>query len=152
MSKWGWTKQAYVTYRVPASLRASISSHLLTQRSQYPLLKEDTLNYRGLILWFKVYSLTKGYWDLKVLSWYRRARKSTYIPYANAHARMNACACPHVLNCLSMWRCIWSQCCSVPPPCSCNGMLPTMQCKMMSCCGHHVRYACMCMDAYMDSW
>ena len=36
----------------------------LAQRTQYPLIKEYTLNNRALIWWFKVYSLIKGYWDL----------------------------------------------------------------------------------------
>ena len=36
-----------------------------TKRSQYHLIKEYTVNYRGLhIMVYKVYSLIKGYWDL----------------------------------------------------------------------------------------
>ena len=39
-----------------------------TQRAQYPLIREYTLNYRGLrIMIYKVYSLIKGYWALWVI-------------------------------------------------------------------------------------
>ena len=40
-----------------------------TQRLQYPLSKEYTLNHiRDPILYFKVYSLIKGYWSLWKIS------------------------------------------------------------------------------------
>ena len=39
----------------------------ITQRAQYPLIKEYTVNHQGLhIMIYKLYSLIKSYWDLWV--------------------------------------------------------------------------------------
>ena len=47
------------------STRQELWHDLRTQKAQYPLTKEYTLNNRGAwILWFKVYYLIKGYWAL----------------------------------------------------------------------------------------
>ena len=46
----------------------TLKANVYTQGTQYTLIKENTLNYRGLnILISKVYSLIKGYWVLWVL-------------------------------------------------------------------------------------
>ena len=41
---------------------------LPTQRLQYPLIKEYTLNYNRSLIRIKVYSLIQGYWSLWVVS------------------------------------------------------------------------------------
>ena len=61
-SHYGYSSLVIIVRYYDALLWVTIVSNSTTQRTQYPLIKEYTLNLRT--LQFKAYSLIKGYWVL----------------------------------------------------------------------------------------
>ena len=75
--------------------------------SEILIVKEYTLNYRGLIIiWFKVYSLIKGYWDLWGLGAQTRRGLSPGVQQRASHTVAEPCENQKLVKLSELLQCI----------------------------------------------